>query len=124
MKLLDSNIIIYSAMEDYSFLREIYKEDDIFVSDITRLEVLGFHKITLIQEKYFKSVFSVIDIIPISVNIINTAIELRKTYNLSVGDSIISATALNNDLNLYTNNVNDFKNIKNLHKVNPLIKSR
>ena len=93
MKLLDSNIIIYSAMEDYSFLRAMYKEKDVFVSDITRLEVLGFHKITAVQEKYFQSVFSVMDVIPISESILDRAIELRKAYNLSVGDSIISATA-------------------------------
>ena len=60
MKLLDSNIIIYSAKEEYSYLRHIYKEDNVFISEITRLEVLGFHRILSDQENYFKSVFSVI----------------------------------------------------------------
>ncbi len=92
MKLLDSNIVIDLARNEFSYLRDIYKEDNVFISEITRLEVLGFHRITPEQENYFKSVFSVVTLIPISTKIINVAIKPRKSYNLSVGDSIISAT--------------------------------
>lgn len=120
MILLDSNIIIYSAKEEYSYLRNIYKEDNVFISEITRLEVLGFHKIISNQENYFKSVFSVITLIPISTEIIDDAIKFRKIYNLSVGDSIISATAKLYKLKLYTNNENDFTGIKGLKIYNPL----
>jgi len=120
MKLLDSNIIIYSAKEEYSYLRDIYKEDNVFVSEITRLEVLGFHRILSDQENYFKSVFSVITLIPISTEIIDDAIKFRKSYNLSVGDSIISATAKLYKLKLYTNNESDFTGIKGLKIYNPL----
>ena len=121
MKLLDSNIIIYSAREEYSYLRDIYKEDNVFVSEITRLEVLGFHRIISDQENYFKSIFSVITLIPISTEIIDNAIKFRKSYNLSVGDSIISATAKLYKLKLYTNNESDFTGIKGLKIYNPLI---
>jgi len=120
MKLLDSNIIIYSAKKEYSYLRDIYKENKIFISEITRLEVLGFHRITTEQENYFKSVFSVVTLIPISTNIIDNAIKLRKIYNLSVGDSIISATAKLYKLKLYTNNESDFTSVKGLKIFNPL----
>ncbi len=112
MKLLDSNIVIYSAIEEYAFLREIFKEKNIFVSDITRLEVLGFHHITSEQQNYFNSVFSVVNIIPISSEIIDNAIKMRRNYNLSVGDSIIASTVNVLDLVLYTNNEDDFRNIK------------
>ncbi len=91
MKLIDSNIIIYSATEEYAFLKGLFKEENIFISDITRLEVLGFHKITTEQQEYFNSIFSLINIIPVSSEIIEAAIQLRRTYNLSVGDSILSA---------------------------------
>lgn len=123
MILIDSNIIIYSATEKYSFLRKLYEEDDTFVSNISRLEVLGFHKITTQQQKYFNSIFSFIEILPISEEIIDKAIELRKTYNQSIGDSIISATAIINKLTLYTNNEDDFKKITNLKVLNPLVKN-
>ncbi len=120
MKLLDSNIIIYSAKEEYSYLRDFYKEDNVFISEITRLEVLGFHRITSDQENYFKSVFSVVTLIPISSEIIDDTIKLRKIYNLSVGDSIISATTKLYKLKLYTNNESDFSGIKGLKIYNPL----
>ena len=90
MKLLDSNIVIYSAKKEYSFLKKLFKEENIFVSEITRLEVLGFHKITSEQREYFNSVFSVLTVLPISKEIIEEAIFDRRTYNLSVGDAIIS----------------------------------
>ena len=122
MKLLDSNIIIYSARKDFAFLRKIFKESNIFISDITRLEVLGFHLITSEQEKYFNSVFSVVNVIPISSEIIDTGIKLRKIYNLSVGDAIIASTANTLGLVLYTNNQDDFKNIKEIKIHNPILK--
>ena len=120
MILLDSNIIIYSAKKDLSFLRELLKGNNVFASDISRLEVLGFHLITSEQEKYFNSVFSVINIILVSSEIIEEAIKMRKIYNLSVGDSIIAATAKTFDLILYTNNEEDFKNIKEIKIQNPI----
>jgi len=122
MILIDSNIIIYSAIEKYSYLRKLYEEHDTFVSNISRLEVLGYHKITSQQQKYFNSIFSFIEILPVSEEIINTAIELRRKFNLSVGDSIISATAIINNLTLYTNNIEDFKNIIELKVYNPINK--
>lgn len=57
MKLLDSNIIIYSGLEKFSFLRELFYEENVFISDITILEVLGFSRITPEQEEYFNDVF-------------------------------------------------------------------
>ncbi len=120
MKLIDSNIIIYSAQKEYAFLKKLFREEDVFVSDITLLEVLGFHLITEEQEEYFNAIFSIINSIDITSGIIETAIRLRKKHNLSVGDSIISATAVKHDLILCTNNVDDFKNISELKVFNPI----
>lgn len=120
MKLIDSNIIIYSAQEEYAFLKGLLKEENVFVSEITRLEVLGFHRITEEQQEYFNSIFSIVSILQISPGIIEAAIKLRRVHNLSVGDSIISATANVHNLTLYTNNVDDFKNILDLRIYNPI----
>ncbi len=122
MKLLDSNIIIYSATKNFAFIREIFKENNIFVSEISRLEVLGFHNITFKQQNYFNSVFSVINIIPISSEIVDTAIKMRRVYNLTVGDSIIASTASVLDMVLYTNNEDDFRNINEIKIHNPIQK--
>lgn len=57
MKLIDSYIVIYSALEEYSYLREIFKEKNVFVSEITLLEVLGYSNITEEQERYLMQRF-------------------------------------------------------------------
>jgi len=101
----------------------LFEEDSVFVSEITRLEVLGFHRITPAQEEYFKSIFSVITVIPILTEVIEEAILQRKNHNLSVGDSIISATSKIFKLSLYTNNVEDFSDVKDLKLTNPLSKN-
>ena len=120
MKLIDSNIIIYSASKEYSYLRDLFKEENIFVSEISLLEVLGYGSITNEQEKYFNAVFSIVNKIPVTTEIILDAIELRKTNKLSVGDSIIAASAIALNLSLQTNNVSDFKKIKSLQIKNPI----
>lgn len=122
MKLIDNNIVIYSALEEYSYLRKIFKEKNVFVSEITLLEVLGYSNITEEQERYFHVVFSLMNIIPVSSEIISIAIEIRKKYKLTVGDSIIAASAKLLDLVLLTNNVSDFKDLQSITIHNPINK--
>ncbi len=111
MILLDSNIIIYAADSSRGGLRELFFRADSFVSEISLLEVLGYHKITQEETDFFQDVFLIMTILPISSGIIRKAIGLRKKYNLSTGDSIIASTALSHNLTLYTSNISDFKNI-------------
>lgn len=120
MKLIDSNIIIYSASKEFSYLRDLFREENIFVSEISLLEVLGYGSITNEQEEYFNAVFSMVNKIPVTSEIILDAIELRKINKLSVGDSIIAASAIALNLSLLTNNVSDFKKIKSLKIKNPI----
>lgn len=93
-------------------MREIFNEEKVYVSEITLLEVLGFSKITSEQEKYFSAVFSLINKIPITTEVITEAIKIRRSNNLTVGDSIIASSAKIYDLVLMTNNVSDFKGLK------------
>ncbi len=120
MHLIDSNIIIYSALKEYAYLRELFKEENVFVSEISLLEVLGYSSITKEQENYFNAVFSLVNKIPVSTEIIFEAIRLRKNDKLSVGDSIIAASAIGLNLTLLTNNVSDFKKVKSLQIKNPI----
>lgn len=121
MKLVDSNIIIYSAKTEFAFIRELFKEEKIFASEISRLEVMGYPKITEEQILYFSAVFSLITIIPVNSFVIDEAIILRRKYNLSVGDAIISATASIKNLILITNNTKDFEKVKEIELNNPLL---
>ena len=58
--LLDSNIIIYSYSDEFSYLRKFFVADDVFVSEISRVEVLGYHKLKEKEEAYFKDVFELL----------------------------------------------------------------
>ncbi|MCD4789255.1 MAG: type II toxin-antitoxin system VapC family toxin [Bacteroidales bacterium] len=120
MKLIDSNILIYSARKQYEHLRHYFNELDVYVSAISRLEVMGYYKLTSKDKNYFNAVFNVIKIINISDEIINEAIAIRQLKRLSVGDAIIGATALYYDYELVTHNTNDFKHIENLKLIDPI----
>ena len=89
-------------------------------SIISKLEVLGYHKITAEQIKYFEAVFSVIDILPVSDEVINQAVKYRQKKSMSVGDAIIAASAKIFKCDLYTNNMEDFINIKDIKIINPI----
>lgn len=121
MILIDSNILIYSAEAKYRYLRDILKQENVFVSIITKLEVLGYHRITPEQITYFKAIFRVVEILQIDDALIGQAISYRQKKSMSVADSIIAATAKNHNCELYTNNIADFKNIKDFEIVNPII---
>jgi len=120
MILIDSNILIYSGDERYKHLRNLFKQPDTVVSIITRLEVLGYYRITPGQVNYFESIFKLIGTIQIDYGLIDQAIHYRQKKSMSVGDSIIAATAKLYQCDLYTNNVADFKNIKDFKIINPL----
>jgi len=121
MILFDSNILVYSASNEYKYLRDLIKNNQGGYSIISKLEVLGYHKITTEQTKYFDAIFNIIDCFPITEEVISQAIKYRKKFNMSVGDAIIGATAKIYNCTLYTNNVKDFKNINDIKIVNPIL---
>lgn len=121
MFLIDSNIIVYSCLPQYHYLKDIFVKESVFVSEISRIEVLGYHKLTADEEAYFNDVFNFIPLIFPSQKIFDTAITVRKKYNLQLGDSVIAATALEHDLSIYTRNLRDFEKITNVKCFNPIV---
>lgn len=119
MFLIDSNIIIYSYYS-HPHLRELIIRENSFISEISRIEVLGYHLLTNDEEIYFNDIFSVAPILIPDKAIYNEALNLRKKYNLKLGDAIIAATAKVNNLSLFTRNLKDFEKIKNLKCENPV----
>lgn len=118
--LLDSNILIYSANPDAKRLQVWLSENSLHISDITLLEVLGYHKLTNPDRKYFEKFLSNCNQIAISSEILQRAIVLRQSKSMSLGDSIIAGTALIYQLPLVTLNDKDFKHIENLLLIDPL----
>jgi len=89
--LLDSNIVI--ALGKGLLPITILAGKSISTSEITRLEVYGYHLITAEEEKVLTRFFQYVRCYPISKDIIDKAIIYRQTKNTSVGDAIIAATA-------------------------------
>ncbi len=114
--ILDSNIIIYSAMPEYAKVRSYLKENEseLAVSAITKLEVLGYHKLSFEDKALFEDFFQTITVLPVSNYVIEIAIGLKQQKKMSLGDSLIAATALVNNHKLFTNNIEDFNGISDL----------
>lgn len=120
MRLVDSNILIYAAQEEYAFLRELLEQNDIGVSELTKLEVLGFHGLTEEEESYFNAIFSIVEILPMTTAVVNKAIELRQNSNMKSADAIIAATSILHCEELITRNVGDFNHIDEITINNPI----
>ena len=115
--LLDSNVIIALAKGILS--TSVLDEKRIRVSEMNRLEVFGYHKLSEEENNALSRFFENIICLEISVKIIDGAIALRQANKMSVGDAIIAATALRFDLRIYTANIDDFKHIQGLNYINP-----
>jgi predicted nucleic acid-binding protein len=117
---LDTNIFIYLANSvlDPSVLPK--KEDFAFAS-VTKIESLGYHNLTIPEADYIQKMFDkgVIQI-DLSHAIISRAIRLRQLKKIGLGDAIVAATALENDIELWTANTKDFEHIDNLKLHNPM----
>jgi len=121
MFLVDSNIIVYSYLPQHEYLRKLFLNDSIFVSEVSRVEVLGYYKLTKDEDQYFKDIFNFIPVIVPTQQIFDSAISIRKAYNLKLGDSLIAATALAQELTIYSRNIKDFEKVVNLKCINQVI---
>ncbi len=117
--LLDSNLLIYSAADAHQFQRPLALSKQNFASLISKVETLGFHKMEAADAVYFNSLFAIVTLLPVTPNIIETAINLRQQRRMTLGDSLIAATALEFNLTLATRNVADFAPIQNLTVYDP-----
>ncbi|MDZ4682515.1 MAG: type II toxin-antitoxin system VapC family toxin [Saprospiraceae bacterium] len=109
MKLLDTNILIYSGEQEFTNILQPYVTDTrSLVSVISQVETLGYMKITPQQAIYFESLFLILEPVPVDDRIIQKAIELRQSKKLSLGDSLIAASAIVRGAELITRNTADF----------------
>ena len=119
MRILDSNIVIYATQTAYAHLLPLLHDPDSYVSEITKLEVLGFHGFDAETKQDMKDLFDTLQIILLNSNIIDKAIELRQMRKMSIGDSIVAATALIHGAEVNTRNVKDFVGL-GLTVINPI----
>jgi toxin FitB len=118
MIVLDSNVFIYLA--NGTLDRKIISNVDISHASITKIESLGFPRIhaneLLLLEILFRESYN----LPLTDDVVERAIKLRQIKNMSLGDAIIAATALEHGYELWTANEEDFAHIDGLRLHNPL----
>ncbi|MFN4257117.1 MAG: type II toxin-antitoxin system VapC family toxin [Saprospiraceae bacterium] len=120
MRIIDANLIIYFAQPGFAWLNHHIQTDDTHFSTLTKVEVLGFSKIKPHEKLFFEVYFDSINPLPLTDAIIEKAIELRQAKKMSLGDSIIAATALVHGLVVYTHNTADFAGIVGLQLIDPI----
>jgi toxin FitB len=117
--LLDSNIVIYLLYTQYAFLSDRLADLKIQVSEISRLEVLGFTGLTAELLSAYEALLDKLTNHAVTLDIIARAVALRRQRKMSLGDALIAATALERGLTLVTRNVRDFQWIPSLEILNP-----
>ncbi|HBJ86801.1 MAG TPA: PIN domain nuclease [Verrucomicrobiales bacterium] len=122
MRVLDSNIVIYATQPAHDWLRTEIMSEPFAVSQATRVKVLGWHRITPEDKNDLETFLAAGSTLSLTDAIADRAIELRQQKKMSLGDSLIAATALEHDLELATRNVDDYKHIDRLRLSNPFDK--
>ena len=96
--LLDTNFILGTLKSDVQVLTELSSHrilaDECSYSAITRMELLGFHRITQEEETLIKQKLAHFAYLSLSQDIEDRAITLRQTHKIKLPDAIIAATAL------------------------------
>lgn len=117
--ILDSNIIIYSIQPGYEWLEDylLNRANALFVSGITKLEVLGFHRLSESESYKFVAFFNAVTVLSLTDEVIKEAIRLRQQRKRSLGDSIIAATALIHKIPVLTHNTQDFLSVEGIEVI-------
>ncbi len=87
MMLIDSNIIIYAAQPEHPELRRLIAEHAPMVSAVSYIEVLGYHQLTQQERAYFEEFFDAAQVLELSQDIVERAVQLRQLRRMSLGDS-------------------------------------
>jgi tRNA(fMet)-specific endonuclease VapC len=119
MILCDTNILIEFYKNNTAIIQELRQigSQNLAISIITRAE-LYYGAINKNELKRIQKHLDLLQNIPTDRSISEQFIQLMANYSLShkltIPDALIAATALVNDLELYTLNIKDFRFIENL----------
>lgn len=98
---LDTNIIIYFLQGDDT-LTELLERKSIFISVITRLELLGYDGLSVKDKQQLEKFIIQCSVVDLNPDVQAATINIRKRYKLKLPDSIILASAQYLNLPLIT----------------------
>ena len=122
--LLDTNVLVYHVAGDPAatrFLDETIARRSFCLSILSVIEFLGWQGHTDDEFLECKELIELATILPVSKEVADKAIELRRAKRIKLADAVIASTALVNNLSLVTTNIRDFKGIRDLQIIHPLI---
>jgi predicted nucleic acid-binding protein len=118
--LIDSNLIIHATQPHQPRLRAWLVEQATHYSVISRLETLGYQRLSGTEARSINAILDQLERVDIDDIIIEQAIGLRRLRKMSLGDALIAASCLVHQLPLATANEKDFSWIEGLAVNNPL----
>ena len=114
---IDTNILIYCSKGQLHFEQLISPYEELFVSSITFMEVMGFNYSNFIEQRTMEVILNNCTIIHTDNIISYHVISYRRVRKIKLPDAIILATARKLEADLITINNMDFKNLDPLIKI-------
>ena len=114
---LDTNAIIYYCVDEpaaVSKLQPILLVNTVIVPSMVVVELWSGRRTQQKEITNIETFLETVLVMPLDMSIAKSAGILRRDRGLSIGDSIIAATALATGATLLTRNIRDFKKVPNL----------
>lgn len=99
--LVDTNVLIYhlaGSSKATAFLTELIARQAFNISILTKIEFLGWDKHTPEGFEKSKKLVDLCQVYPLSQEVADTAINLRRKSMIKLADAVIAATAIVNNL--------------------------
>lgn len=122
--LLDTNIVIgFLSGNDaiVQFFNSQASKKRFAISQITRMELLGFPNITQDESDVIQQFLIGVDLIALSNEVADESIKLRRTTRLKLPDAIVVATAIVHKLILVTCDKQIIKSVPKIQSINPTL---
>ncbi|HEU5289132.1 MAG TPA: type II toxin-antitoxin system VapC family toxin [Cyclobacteriaceae bacterium] len=112
---VDTNILVNLA-EGKKEVDRYLEGNNLFVSVITEIELLGWHKITNQQKGFFQMLLNDCTIVGLTKPVKDLAIELKQKHKIKLPDSVIAASTIHLEIPLLTLD-QGFEKIKDLNLI-------
>ena len=121
--LFDTNVFLYYLAGDLRiprlFSKQFLNENEVITSAIVRIELLSFSQLSHEEETAIRDMLDQFRVMPITNEIEEMAIDIRRKYRVRIPDAIIAATAYSTSSTLVTHDVKDFKRITSIRLYDP-----